>query len=117
MASARLGNYLRKYRRQSGLTQGEVAFLLGRKNGALLSRYEMHRRLPPLRTALAFEAIYKTPLADMFPGIRDSVARETSERIARLGLHLQIGGDPKRHKRLIARKRSWIAAHQLPPAS
>jgi transcriptional regulator with XRE-family HTH domain len=60
MASHQLENYLKTYGWKSGLTQREVAFLLGWKNGAQLSRYEKRHTLPPLRTALAYEAIFKT---------------------------------------------------------
>src|SRR5437660_10555182 len=69
MTSHRLQNYLRTYRRKSGLTQQEVAFLLGRKNGAQLSRYEKRQHLPPLRTALACEAIFHVPVAELFGGV------------------------------------------------
>ena len=114
MASPRLENYLRTYRKKSGLTQREVAFLLGRKNGAQLSRYEKQRRLPPLRTALAFEAIFKIPLPELFAGLRESVRRETSERIEKLDADVQAPTDSKRQTRLNARKRSWIAEQHRP---
>ncbi len=117
MASPRLENYLRTYRKRSGLTQREVAFLLGSKNGAQLSRYEKQRRLPPLRTALAFEAIFKIPLAELFAGLRESVGRETSERIEKLDADVQAHRDSKRPTRLNARKRSWIAEHHGPDFS
>ena len=114
MTSPRLENYLRTYRRRSGLTQREVAFLLGSKNGAQLSRYEKQRRLPPLRTALAFEAIFKIPLAELFAGLRDSVGRETSERIEKFDADMQAHADSKRQIRFNARKRSWIAEQHRP---
>lgn len=111
MTSHRLQNYLRTYRRKSGLTQREVAFLLGGKNGAQLSRYEKQRRLPPLRTALAFEAIYKGPLAELFAGLRESVGHEISERMGKLDADVQVLSDSKRQRRLNARKRCGIAEH------
>src|SRR5437879_2031593 len=61
MATHKLENYLRTYRKRSGLTQREVAFLVGCRNGAQVSRYEKRRRLPPLRTALACEAAFGVP--------------------------------------------------------
>ena len=114
MASPRLENYLRTYRKRSGLTQREVAFLLGSRNGAQLSRYEKQRRLPPLRTALAFEAIFKIPLAELFAGLRESVRRETSERIEKLDADVQAPTNSKRQTRLNARKPSWIAEQHRP---
>jgi|SRR5271157_1182121 len=117
MTSHRLQNYLRTYRRKSGFTQREVAFLLGGKSGAQLSRYEKQRRLPPLRTALAFEAIYKVPLAELFAGVRESVGGETLERIEKLKADLQVNSDSKRQRRFVARKRCWISEHHSPELS
>ena len=108
MASHQLENYLKTYRRKSGLTQREVAFLLGSMNGAQLSRYERRRRLPPLRTALAFEAIFKVPVAKLFGGVSDGVNREVSDRIEALGTRLQDRRNHGRHKLLIQRKLTWI---------
>ena len=108
MTSHRLQNYLRTYRRKSGLTQQEVAFLLGRKNGAQLSRYEKRQHLPPLRTALACEAIFHVPVAKLFGGVNDGVNREVSERIETLGTRLQDRRNHGRHKLLIQRKLAWV---------
>src|SRR5438094_2838868 len=99
MASPRLENYLRTYRKRSGLTQREVAFLLGWKGGAQLSRYEKLRRLPPLRTALAFEAIFKIPLSELFAGVQESVGQETAARIRKLTVDLEANSDSKRQNR------------------
>src|SRR5882724_13255197 len=109
MASHRLENYLRTYRRKSGLTQREVAFLLGRKDGAQLSRYEKRRRLPPLRAALALEVIFKVPLAELFAGVREGVDQEIGERIDKLHSDLHEDNGSGRQRFLAARKRTWLA--------
>jgi hypothetical protein len=53
MATPKLENYLRAYRKKSGLTQRGLAFLLGWQNGGQVSRYERrrvcHRSKPRLR--------------------------------------------------------------------
>ena len=71
MATHKLENYLRTYRKRSGLTQREVAFLVGCRNGAQVSRYEKRRRLPPLRMALACEAAFGVPVSELFAGLRE----------------------------------------------
>jgi hypothetical protein len=68
MVTPRLENYLRACRKKSGLTQHEVGFLLGRENGAQVSRYEKRHRLPPLETALAREEISGFPLLSSLRG-------------------------------------------------
>src|SRR5713101_6591958 len=108
MASHQLENYLRTFRRKSGLTQREVAFLLGWKNGAQLSRYEKRHTLPPLRTALAYHAIFKIPVAELWAGIRDSVDQDISTRVDELVAGLQEKNRNGRQRRLTARKLSWL---------
>ena len=118
MASHRLENYLRTYRRKSGLTQREVAFLLGWKNGAQLSRYEKRHTLPPLRTALAFEAIFKVPLAELFAGVRSSADQDVLTRVDELVEGLHEKNQKGRQGRLTARKLSWLSQthnRELPP--
>jgi transcriptional regulator with XRE-family HTH domain len=46
MAKKRLASYLRTERKRAGLTQKEIAFLVGAKNRAQISRFERLRRLP-----------------------------------------------------------------------
>ena len=61
------------------MSQTDIAALLGIRTASKISRYERGRRLPPLRTALAYEAILGKPIAELFGGtfgsIRDEVAR------------------------------------------
>ena len=80
MPQPKLDNYLRTYRKRAGLTQREVAFLLGCRNAAQVSRYEKRHRLPTLRTALACRAILGVPLETLFAGINEKVDRETTAR-------------------------------------
>ena len=66
--SRRINNHLRRYRRRAGLSQREVAFLLGRSAPSIVSRHEQCARQPTLETALAYEVIHGVPLSDLFPG-------------------------------------------------
>ena len=78
--SRKLPNYLRRYRKQFGLSQRELAFLLGIKSSEKLCRYEKFDYAPNLKTALAFQAILGTPVAELFAGIYEQVEKETAER-------------------------------------
>jgi transcriptional regulator with XRE-family HTH domain len=82
--SDKLPNYLRSYRRRVGLSQADVAYLLGCSSGAKVSRYEQFRREPSLRTALAFEIIHGLPVADLFAGVADEVQQDTTRRARHL---------------------------------
>ena len=63
MATHKLENYLKTYRRRAGFSQDEIAYLLAARSGAKTSRYERFRRTPSLETALAYEALFGVPVA------------------------------------------------------
>jgi transcriptional regulator with XRE-family HTH domain len=89
MMPHRLENYLETYRKHSGLTQQEVAFLLGCETSAQVSRYENRRRLPPIETVAACEEIFGVPFAELFAGIRQSVGKDVAKRRLELMSRLQ----------------------------
>jgi transcriptional regulator with XRE-family HTH domain len=97
----RLNNYLRTYRKRSGLSQGEVAFLLGCHHGAKVSRYERNARQPTLKTALAYEAVFGVPVRELFAGIFEKVLGMTKKRARVLA------------RRLSAAAPTALTAHQL----
>ena len=111
MAAHRLPNYLKTYRKQSGLSQSEVAFLLGWKHGEQLSRYEKRHRLPTLRVALACEAVFKTSVTELFAGANDSIIREIGTRVETLTADLEKQSGYGKDAHLTARKLAWLSAH------
>lgn len=78
-------NNLVLYRRRMGLTQKQVARLLGHRDATMISHYEHGRALPPLLMALSLEIIYRVPVAFLFPELYDELKQrvrkqeETSE--------------------------------------
>jgi len=108
MTSHKLANYLRAYRKRSGLSQSEVAYLLGCKNGNQVSRYERRMHMPPLRTALAFQAALDTPLSELYAGTYESVAKQVAARGQSLAVQIQTRS-VKRGKSVIAYKLQWLA--------
>ena len=84
-------NYLRTHRRRSGLSQVEVAFLLGLKSGQIVSRYERLDRTPSLETALACQVLFGALPHELYPGLYAKVENITRRRIhallARMTVH------------------------------
>jgi transcriptional regulator with XRE-family HTH domain len=78
--SYKLENYLRTYRKQSGLSQDEVAFLLGCQNGTKVSRYERFARKPSLETLFAYEVVFGAPARELFAGTYQKVEKRISNR-------------------------------------
>jgi DNA-binding XRE family transcriptional regulator len=66
-----LKTYLRTFRRRWGLTQTELAFLIGVKSNTLVSRFEELKRTPNLTVAFACEIIFGASPVELFPGLFD----------------------------------------------
>lgn len=86
-----LPTYLRMHRRKAGLTQAELAYLIGCPDDAV-SRLERGYRRPNLRTALACELVFRTSLRELFPGMYEEVEITVIERTH--GLHRVLQGKP-----------------------
>ncbi|SRR5260221_7847093 len=84
MSSHLLPNYLRANRKRLALSQDEVAFLLGTRSGGKVCRYERFVRQPSLETALAYEAIFRRSMSELFPGLYQKVERDVAERATTL---------------------------------
>ncbi len=80
MSSQRTHNYLRTHRKRTGLTQDELALLLGCKSGTKVSRYERLTREPNLETAFACQAIFGVPAHELFPGLYQNVEQIIKKR-------------------------------------
>jgi transcriptional regulator with XRE-family HTH domain len=79
--SHKLTNYLRTHRKRAGLSQDEIAFLLGCQSGSKISRYERFARQPNLQTAFAYEVISGTPARELFAGVFQEVESTTIKRV------------------------------------
>lgn len=71
--------YLRMHRRVWGLTQRELAALMGFESPGHLSRIENGKRAPSVESALACQVLFGIPPSDMFPQAYDRV----EERVIR----------------------------------
>ena len=88
MSSRKLPNYLRMHRKRAGLSQDEVAFLLGCRTGAKVSRYERFARRPSLETAFAYEVIFGVPPKELLAGVYDEIRETTAKRAQALAERL-----------------------------
>ncbi len=108
MPNPKLNNYLRVCRKRAGLTQREVAFLLGLKARGAISELEKRHRVPLLRTAVTLEAIFGVPVSDLFPGMRLAVDADVEHRIEEFAKLLKAKADKKSDAYKTARKLAWL---------
>ncbi len=109
--SRRLENYIASHRKRSGLSQKEVAWLLGHRSGSEVALFELNRRQPKLDTALKLEILFGIPAAELFAGKRQRYEREIEERLRKF--HSQVVATPVvakgRRKREREMKLEWLA--------
>src|SRR5438309_2050998 len=90
----RLISYLRPLRRRWGLTQRELAYLIGAKTGGVISRIEGFKRFPTLAATFACELIFDIPSLELFPElfleVHEALLRRTNE------LYEGIQGNPSK---------------------
>src|ERR1700719_4250737 len=94
----RLKTYLRPSRRRWGLTQRELAFLIGVKNGTVISRIEGLKKAPRLVWAVACAAVFDTRALEVFPGLFSEVYEDVFRRATELYDELQ--GNPSKTTRV-----------------
>ena len=116
--ASKVRSYLRTYRKRSGLTQDEVAYLLGCQSGAKISRFERLAREPNLETALACQVIFGVPAEKLYPGMFAEVEQAVTERARSLAKRLQGDTNPDaRHAQKMALLKSILAASASEPAN
>jgi len=101
MTLPRLPNYIRTYRKRACLTQEDVAFLLGTKSGAGISRHETFKQKPDLQTLLAYEVLFRAPVRHLFSGTHEKVEQKLLRRIRLLIRKLTDAEAGRRGKRKI----------------
>lgn len=105
----KLKNYLRTFRRRTGLTQEEMAYLLGSDCGSKVSRYERRLRQPGVETVFAYEVISGQPAKELFVGDYQVVKTECLRRMRGLLEELASGHQTRRAVYKQKLLRSWLA--------
>ena len=115
MSNKALRNYLRTYRRQRDLSQDDIAFITGWRDGRTVSNYERFKTVPSLETALICERIFKAPVRELFAGMYDKVDQVVTKRVRVLVEKLETTADPGGNGR-IESLRSLIQQEQNYPS-
>jgi len=108
MPQGKLPNYVRASRKKAGLSQDDLALLLGCGSGTKVSRYERFRRQPGLATVFALEAIFGTPARELFAGIYADAEQQTLDRARALIRQLSDHRDRPHVQRKLDRLRTIV---------
>lgn len=106
MSQDPLTTYLLTYRKRTGLSQGEIAFLLGISSGTTVSKHETGARKPFLKAALSYEIILGEPACELFAGWYLELDGSIRKRAALLRKRLSaLPGTPANVQKLKAIRR------------
>src|SRR3984885_6355141 len=75
---------LRKLRKTAGLSQRELAYLIGLTSQSLLSEIEAGLKRPSLSVALASALVLDVSVGEVFPGLLATAQQNALERARRL---------------------------------
>src|SRR5438034_10229342 len=85
--------HIRLLRRRAGLTQRDLAILLGYRSHSQISRFENGIRLPAARELLQLQVIFGVVPSAVFPHLRDRAAEAVVARIRKLQRAEQRGSE------------------------
>lgn len=98
--SSRVPSYLRTLRRAWGLTQSEVARLIGSRNRSHVSRLERGRRTPSIDAFLAYVVLFGTAPEKLTPQkyshIKEEVLRNAAALLEEIADDSSLRGERKR---------------------
>jgi len=110
--SERLNNYIRTYRKQAGLSQRELAKLLGYGHAGPVSRHERLRSLPPLVMAMAYAVVFRISISKLFAGLLELVEKSVENRLGGLETALREPDPRALHKAMTKRKLEWLSSRR-----
>jgi DNA-binding XRE family transcriptional regulator len=96
MAQKPIVSHVRTHRKRSGLTQCELARLLGYRNSGRVSRHERGITVPSLNAALSYEILFRVPICDLFPALHEAVVKNIEGRLS--GMESLLGQKSARER-------------------
>jgi transcriptional regulator with XRE-family HTH domain len=112
MKHKRPRNYLKAFRKQSGLSQDDLGRLLGYEDAGQVSRHERGTSTPPLAAAIAYELIFGVPVASMFADMRGEIASNVEAKLKDMKTALESVNASLPHANLVAQKLAWLSSRQ-----
>ncbi|MBI1289184.1 MAG: helix-turn-helix domain-containing protein [Flavobacteriales bacterium] len=91
-------NTLRLYRKQSHLTQADIAYLLNHSDNSSISRCESGDRPISIEILLAYHLLFNTQLGDFFVQQRDTIRHRIASRIKPLVARIEKESDTPKSK-------------------
>jgi transcriptional regulator with XRE-family HTH domain len=103
-----VASYLRSHRLKSGFSRRELAEIAGFLTKTQVARHERSNQLPSLITALSYQAIFRIPITELFPGLYETIAQSIDDRLSVLEHTLENSSARGSKANIIATKLIWL---------
>lgn len=114
MSPEQIGNYLRSHRRTSGLSQHELAQIVGYLTRFQVARHEQSASIPALIIAVSYEVIFRVSISELFPGLYQTVEAQIERELGKMEEELQESTAKGHKAAVIARKLEWLWERRNP---
>ena len=111
-----MASYLRSHRLKSGMSQRELADLIGLIADHQVSNHERSSAIPSLLAALSYQVVFRMPVEELFPGLYETIRLAVEERLTEMENALQDSTAKGRKAQVIARKLEWLWERRNPAA-
>ena len=108
---------VRTKRKLSGLTQREVAYLLGAHSPASVSKHERSDAVPDLIIALGYEIIFHEPVSVLFGELSARIEEDIERRAVKLQDKLGRSNAKGKRGALTARKLEFLCMRLNPDST
>jgi hypothetical protein len=85
-----------------------MAEIVGLFNEMQVGRHERFDTIPSLMAALSYQAVFRIPVAELFPGLYETIAHGIEERLLALENTLQDSSARGNKANIIATKLVWL---------
>jgi DNA-binding XRE family transcriptional regulator len=85
-----------------------LAEIAGLLTETQVARHERSNMLPSLMAALSYQAIFQTPIAELFPGLYETIAQGIEEKLTALERTLENSSARGNKANIIATKLVWL---------
>lgn len=103
-----VASYLRSHRLKSGFSRRELAEIAGLFTKTQIARHEQSHQLPSLMAALSYQAVYRIPVTELFPGLYETIAQGIEERLSAVEHTLENSSARGNKANIIAIKLVWL---------
>ena len=108
-----MGSSIRYQRRKSGLTQRELAEILGTIGDRQVARHENSHAMPSSLVVIGYEVVFQASAEQLFPGAYETVRQGIEQRLAEMERRLRENASKGRSVVDLARKLQWIEAWRI----